>query len=56
MPRRCIFIQLDKSEIASLQHFMSRMSVEGNHHARKRAQAVWFSHEFHTVERIAEEL
>ncbi|MBI4834290.1 MAG: helix-turn-helix domain-containing protein [Planctomycetes bacterium] len=56
MPRRCIFIQLDKSGIASLQHFMSRMAGEGNYHARKRAQAVWFSHEFHTVERIAEEL
>ena len=45
MGRRYIFLDLNQSELATLQHFMSRMAVKGNIRARLRGSAILLSHQ-----------
>ena len=45
MSRRYIFLDLNQSELATLQHFMNRMAVKGNLRARMRGSAVLLSHQ-----------
>ncbi|MBI4833663.1 MAG: helix-turn-helix domain-containing protein [Planctomycetes bacterium] len=52
MARRNVFIVLDRSEITTLEHFMKKADFR----TRKRAQAVWLSHNMKTVEQISKEL
>ena len=45
MSRRYIFLDLNQSELATLQHFMNRMAVKGNIRARLRGSAILLSHQ-----------
>jgi transposase len=53
MARHNIFLDLNQSEIATLQHFMKRMSVHGNFRVHRRGSAILLSHQKKTVKEIA---
>lgn len=53
MAKRYLFLHLDRSELASLQWFISRMTIQKKWFERSRGQAVWFSHQKMTVSQIA---
>lgn len=56
MPKRPFFLKLDRSEIAKLHDFMSRMAGKRNWRARRRGSAVWWSHQSRRVREIAQTL
>jgi transposase len=56
MSRRYIFLDLNQSELATLQHFMNRMAVKGNFRARLRGSAILMSNQKKTIKEIARSL
>jgi len=53
MARHNLFLDLDLSQLATLQHFGKRMAVKGDMHAFCRCNAILFSHQKETVKQIA---
>ena len=56
MPRRHLFLYLDQSELATLQHFMTRMATRHNWRARLRGNAIMLSHQKRPIPEIARSL
>jgi len=56
MPKRPFSLKLDRSEIAKLHDFMSKMARKENFRARRRGSAVWWSHQNRRVKEIARTL
>jgi transposase len=53
MPRRHLFLYLDKSELATLQNFMTRMAIKGKRRARLHGNAILLSHQKRSIPEIA---
>ena len=53
MARHNLFLDLNLSELATLQHFGKRMLVKGDLRAHLRCNAILFSHQKKTVKQIA---
>ena len=53
MPRRHLFLYLDKSELATLQNFMTRMAIKGKRRASLHGNAILLSHQKRSIPEIA---